>query len=396
MNAPYADVPEILVVDDDPALLRLMQLRLEGAGLRVRVADSGERALALLAVKRPRVVVTDLLMPGMDGMALFNAIRVENPALPVIILTAHGSIPEAVSAVKGGVFGFLAKPFDAPTLLTEIERALGAAGIPAGPTTDSQAWRAAILTRNPVMEEVLAKARLVASADAPVLICGDSGTGKELLARAIHAASPRAGGPFVAINCGAMPEALLESELFGHVRGAFTGAVRDHRGLLAEADGGTLLLDEIGDMPPALQVKLLPVLQEQAGPAGGQCATPAGQCAHRVSHASRSRCGTRAGAFPGGSLLSPERGESPVAAPLRATRGHTAFGGTLCERTRTTLREAAHGADAGVGGIAAAGALARQCPSALQRGGAGSCARDDALDIRNPCTSGDTARTVRV
>ena len=266
---------QILVVDDDPGLLRLMQLRLEAAGYGATLADSGERALAQLAVSRPQVVVTDLQMGGMDGITLFEAIRAENPALPVIILTAHGTIPDAVSAVKGGVFGYLTKPFDAKALLVEIERALAVSGVPNATGADDGAWRAAIITRNPAMEEVLAKARLVAAGDAAVLIQGESGTGKELLARAVHAASPRSNRPFVAINCAAIPEPLLESELFGHVKGAFTGAVRDNRGLFQTADGGTLLLDEIGDMPPALQVKLLRVLQEkQVRPVGGMQHVP--------------------------------------------------------------------------------------------------------------------------
>ena len=267
---------QVLVVDDDPGLLRLMQLRLEAAGYGATLADSGERALAQLAVSRPQVVVTDLQMGGMDGIALFEAIRAENPALPVIILTAHGTIPDAVSAVKGGVFGYLTKPFDAKALLVEIERALTVSGVaPNAMGVDDGAWRSAIITRNPAMEEVLAKARLVAAGDAAVLIQGESGTGKELLARAVHAASPRSSRPFVAINCAAIPEPLLESELFGHVKGAFTGAVRDNRGLFLSADGGTLLLDEIGDMPPALQVKLLRVLQEkQVRPVGGMQHVP--------------------------------------------------------------------------------------------------------------------------
>ncbi len=262
----------VLVVDDDPGLLRLMQLRLEAAGYGVTTADSGERALAQINVSRPGVVVTDLQMGGMDGIALFESIRAEHAALPVIMLTAHGTIPDAVAAVQGGVFGYLTKPFDAKVLLVEIERALAVSGVPKSnePGQDDSAWRAGIITRNPAMEEVLAKSRLVAAGDAAVLIQGESGTGKELLARAIHAASPRRDRPFVAINCAAIPEPLLESELFGHVKGAFTGAVRENRGLFQAADGGTLLLDEIGDMPPALQVKLLRVLQEkQVRPVGG-------------------------------------------------------------------------------------------------------------------------------
>jgi two-component system, NtrC family, response regulator GlrR len=246
--------PSILVVDDDPDLLRLMQIRLSAAGYAVTTAESAERALAQLAVARPRVVVTDLRMSGMDGMALFQSIQQQNAALPVIILTAHGTIPDAVAAVKSGLFGYLTKPFDARTLLTEIERAL-ALGRPTaeGHAEGDESWRKGIITRNPAMEEVLSKARLVADSDASVFIYGESGTGKELIARAIHNA----------INCGAIPEQLLESELFGHVKGSFTGAHRDHKGLFQTANKGTLFLDEIGDMPVPLQVKLLRVLQER-------------------------------------------------------------------------------------------------------------------------------------
>jgi two-component system response regulator GlrR len=261
---PTAQRANILVVDDDPDLLRLMQIRLTAAGYAVSTAESGERALVQASVARPQLLVTDLRMGGMDGMALFESIHSHNPTLPVIVLTAHGTIPDAVAAVKRGVFGYLTKPFDAKALLTEIERALTLSGdrAPAADGDDG-GWRAEIITRNPAMEDMLAKARLVADSDAGVFIYGDSGTGKELVARAIHRASPRSERPFVAINCGAIPEQLLESELFGHVRGAFTGAVRDNKGLFLAANRGTLFLDEIGDMPVALQVKLLRVLQER-------------------------------------------------------------------------------------------------------------------------------------
>jgi two-component system response regulator GlrR len=203
-------------------------------------------------------------MSGMDGMALFENIHKNHPALPVIILTAHGTIPDAVEATKRGVFGYLTKPFDSKELLAQIERALG---VSATRTTETdgqdQAWRSEIITRSPALESILAKAKLVAAIDASVLLRGDSGTGKELLARAIHRASSRADKPFAAVNCGAIPEQLLESELFGHARGAFTGAARDYKGLFLAADGGSVFLDEIGDMPLPLQVKLLRVLQEK-------------------------------------------------------------------------------------------------------------------------------------
>ena len=253
---------DILLVDDDPDLLRLISLRLTSAGYRVRTADSGETALATLAVLRPAVVVTDLRMPGIDGMQLFQAIHREHPALPVIILTAHGTIPDAVSATQRGVFGFLTKPFDSQDLLQKVAAAIKLSGDHREADAPDAEWRAGIVTRSPKMEDLLRQARLVAESDASVLIFGDSGTGKELLARAIHRASKRTAGPFVAVNCGAIPAELLESELFGHARGAFTGAVQAHRGLFQTADGGTLFLDEIGDMPLPLQVKLLRVLQE--------------------------------------------------------------------------------------------------------------------------------------
>ncbi|HSS47225.1 MAG TPA: sigma 54-interacting transcriptional regulator [Burkholderiales bacterium] len=266
----------ILLVDDDPGLLRLISLRLNASGYEVETAESGEQALARLSVSAPQLVITDLRMGGMDGIALFDAIHKVSPTLPVIILTAHGSIPEAVDATKRGVFGFLTKPFESKALLEQVEAALklgGAMGVSSG--EGDSVWRKDILTRSPVMENVLSQARLVAESDASVLIHGDSGTGKELLAQAIHRASARNGKPFVAINCGAIPENLLESELFGYSKGSFTGATQDRKGLFQAAHGGTLFLDEIGDMPLALQVKLLRVLQEkQLRPVGSTQSMP--------------------------------------------------------------------------------------------------------------------------
>ena len=265
---------DLLLVDDDPDLLKLISLRLTSAGYRVRTAESGEAALATMAVTRPALVITDLRMPGMDGLQLFETIHRQHPTMPVIILTAHGTIPDAVSATQRGVFGFLTKPFDSQDLLQKVAAAVALSGdSPSGASDDE--WRSGIITRSPVMEDLLRQARLVADSDASVLITGESGTGKELLAQAIHRASRRRARPYVAVNCGAIPGELLESELFGHARGAFTGAVQPHKGLFQAADGGTLLLDEIGDMPLPLQVKLLRVLQEsEVRPVGSTQAIP--------------------------------------------------------------------------------------------------------------------------
>ena len=256
----------LLVVDDDPDMLRLLSMRLASSNYQVTAVTSAESALTQLEIEHPQLVLSDVRLPGRDGLALFDEIRKRHPTLPVILLTAHGTIPDAVEATARGVFTYLTKPYDSRELLEKISQAL-ALGSPATPTSKGgadESWRAEIVSRSNRMSEVLAEARMIAQSDASVLLRGDSGAGKELLARAIHRASARASKPFVAVNCGAIPEALLESELFGHMKGAFTDAVANHKGLFQQADGGTLLLDEIGDMPPALQVKLLRVLQERA------------------------------------------------------------------------------------------------------------------------------------
>ncbi len=267
--------PRLLLVDDDTDLLRLLSMRLTACGYRVSTAETAEAALVRLAVERFSLVVSDVRLPDRDGLLLFEDIRRQHPALPVILLTAHGTIPDAVEATSRGVAGYLTKPFDSQALLAGIAQALSRAVPCGGGASADDRWRADLVSRSTRMNALLDEARLVAASDASVLIRGDSGTGKELLARAIHRASPRAAAPFVAINCGAIPEQLLESELFGHERGAFTGASTRRIGLFRAAHGGTLFLDEIGDMPPALQVKLLRVLQERVvRPVGATQAAP--------------------------------------------------------------------------------------------------------------------------
>lgn len=248
----------LLLVDDDPGLLKLLGMRLVSEGYSVVTAESGPEALRVLGREKVDLVISDLRMDEMDGLQLFSEIQKGHPGMPVIILTAHGSIPDAVAATQQGVFSFLTKPVDKDALYKAIDEALEQRS----PATD-EAWRQAIVTRSPLMLRLLEQGGMVAQSDVSVLINGQSGTGKEIVAQAIHNASPRHDKPFVAINCGALPEQLLESELFGHARGAFTGAVSNREGLFQAAEGGTLFLDEIGDMPVALQVKLLRVLQER-------------------------------------------------------------------------------------------------------------------------------------
>ena len=258
MNEPNVDKPQLLLVDDDKSLLRLLTIRLEGEGYQVTAVEDGQSALKKLQNDSYDVVLSDLRMPGLDGLSLFEEIMGIRKDIPVILMTAHGTIADAVSATQRGVFGFLPKPVDHDELRTLFQKAL----------SQSQAaqpgdWAKDIITRSPDMLNVLDQAYRIAQREVSVLISGASGTGKELLANAIHKASNRNNKPFVAINCGALPENLLESELFGHAKGAFTGAVSAHPGLFREADGGTLFLDEIGDMPMTLQVKLLRALQER-------------------------------------------------------------------------------------------------------------------------------------
>ncbi|MCF6264245.1 MAG: sigma 54-interacting transcriptional regulator [Xanthomonadales bacterium] len=256
---------KILLVDDDRGLLKLLSLRLEAADFLVETATSGRQALVKLEAFHPHLIITDLRMEEMDGLALFNAVQHKYPSLPVIILTAHGTIPDAIDATFKGVFSYLTKPFDSQQLISNIKSAIEQC-YPAMENANAKEgtdWRSEIMTQSPAMEELLKQSQRAAQSDVSIFIQSESGTGKELLARAIHKVSPRHEKPFVPINCAAIPDNLLESELFGHRKGSFTGADVNHTGLIEAANGGTLFLDEVGDMPIELQAKLLRVLQER-------------------------------------------------------------------------------------------------------------------------------------
>jgi two-component system response regulator HydG len=267
----------ILVVEDDESMLRFLMDELDEAGFEALGCSGAREALELVRVQAVEAIVTDLVMPGMKGDELLRELRAVAPGVPVVIMTAFGSIESAVDAMREGAYHYLTKPFRIEQLVGTLESALadGRLRRQLHELGDAGADRAGIVAHSPQMRRALDLIARAAPADTPVLILGESGTGKELLARALHTASPRHTRPFLAINCSAIPETLLESQLFGHRRGAFTDAREDHRGLFQEADGGTILLDEIGDMPRSLQAKLLRVLQQkEVHPLGAAAPVP--------------------------------------------------------------------------------------------------------------------------
>ncbi|OHU84340.1 MULTISPECIES: sigma-54-dependent transcriptional regulator [Pseudoalteromonas] len=259
----------ILLVDDDASLIELLAMRLEANNYHVLTAHRGTQALQILQQSVVDLVITDLRMAHMDGFELFENIKKNHVGLPVIMMTAHGSIPDAVDAMQQGFVSFLSKPIESKALLEAIENTLKNNKKRDGATNRNHFH--GLVYQSTAMHQVVQHIQALAPSQANILIQGASGTGKEVTANAIHKASNYCDGPFIAINCGAVPAHLLESELFGHKKGAFTGAMQDKVGLVQSANGGTLFLDEIGDMPMDLQVKLLRVLQERTvRPVGGQ------------------------------------------------------------------------------------------------------------------------------
>ncbi len=259
---------KLLVVDDDSNLLELIKMRLESAGYEVATALNEEEAITVVKEEAIPLSIVDLKLVRKDGISLMEELHSINPNMPVILLTAHGSIESAVEAMKKGAFDYLTKPFNPQELLVQVERALENRRL----TTEIERLKGLlkekydfqnIVAKSEKMQHVLEQVSHIAKTDSTVYIYGESGTGKELIAKALYLASERKDKPFVAINCAAIPETLLESELFGFEKGAFTGAIRDSKGLFAKAHQGTIFLDEIGDMPLSIQAKLLRVLQEQ-------------------------------------------------------------------------------------------------------------------------------------
>ena len=258
----------ILVIDDERDMLENCSRLLQLAGFEAFTLSEPRRAREVLSDLAPDALLLDLRMPGVDGMTVLTAVLAEDPALPVIIMTAFATVPSAVQAIREGAFDYLAKPFSAEQLSVAVERAVRYRGL----TIENRELRdrlgsgsglEAIVGSSPALARVLEQARKVGPSDAGVLITGESGTGKELLARCLHALSQRRAGPFIPIDSASLPEQLLETELFGHEKGAFTGAVARKTGLLVEATGGTAFLDEIGELSPTLQAKLLRTLEER-------------------------------------------------------------------------------------------------------------------------------------
>jgi len=254
----------ILVAEDEPTAREALRGLLEAEGYQVLTAPDGESALRAALERRPEVMLLDVRMPGMDGLSVQQRLREAEAGISVVVMTAYGGSSVAIEAMKQGAFDYLTKPVDAGRLLAVIQRALAARSLEAGAEAVGGLGRGPLVGDSAVMQEVYKRIGQYARSDATVLVRGESGTGKELVVDAIHQHSSRSGGPLVKINCAAIPEGLLEAELFGHERGAFTHALYRRVGRFEEADGGSLFLDEVGDLPAAIQAKLLRALQERS------------------------------------------------------------------------------------------------------------------------------------
>lgn len=256
-----SDGRQVLIVDDDPNILEVLEARLSAAGYVVHKAEDGQKALRLLKNIRVDILVSDMKMPAMSGLELLAQARIDHPRLPVIFLTAYGTIPDAVHAVKAGAIDYLIKPFDGRELVAKIKEILTSRAqlpLPASNGQDTFIWG-----KSPAMLELQRMLQKVAVSNANVLILGESGVGKECIAKSLHSSSNRRDNPYIVVDCGSTPSGILESELFGHVKGSFTHAIQDKKGLIEAANGGTLFLDEIGNISMEMQSRLLRFLEER-------------------------------------------------------------------------------------------------------------------------------------
>ncbi len=323
-HQPPRSVPvkPVWIVDDDRSIRWVLEKALAREGIPFKAFSSAYEVLQALAVSQPQVLVSDIRMPGESGLVLLNKVKESYPQIPVIIMTAYSDLDSAVAAFQGGAFEYLPKPFDVDHALALIRRAIAEMPVAAAAPAAGAAETPEMLGQAPAMQEVFRAIGRLSQSNVTVLITGESGTGKELVARALHRHSPRAKGPFVAINTAAIPKDLLESELFGHERGAFTGAQAQRRGRFEQAEGGTLFLDEIGDMPADLQVRLLRVLADgEYYRVGGHAPMKASVRDHRRD-APESRGARPPGIVPRGPAAPAQRRAPALAGAARARRGH--------------------------------------------------------------------------
>jgi len=326
----------VWIIDDDRSIRWVFEKALEREGIAHRTFGAAQDAIDALAQEAPQVVVSDIRMPGISGLAFMQQLKSRLPATPVIIMTAYSDLESAVAAFQGGAFEYLPKPFDVDHAVELVRRALDESRrqVEALPVEEEAPE---ILGQAPAMQEVFRAIGRLAQSHATVLITGESGTGKELVARALHRHSPRAPKAFIAINTAAIPKDLLESELFGHERGAFTGAQAMRRGRFEQAEGGTLFLDEIGDMPQELQTRLLRVLSDgQFYRVGGH--TPLAANVRVIRDPPGARGAREAGAVSRGPLPSPERDPAAPAVAAREARGHRRAGAPLPRQERARPR----------------------------------------------------------
>ena len=380
--------PTVLVADDDRSIRTVLTQALGRSGYQVRSTGNAATLWRWVEDGEGDLVITDVVMPDENGLDLIPRIRRIRPDLRVVVMSAQSTLMTAVKATQRGAFEYLPKPFDLQELLSVVGRALAVppqASRPAAEPRDADE-RLPLIGRSPAMQEIYRTIARLTTADLTVMINGESGTGKELVARALHDYGKRRAGPFVAINMAAIPRELIESELFGHERGAFTGATNRNQGRFEQANGGTLFLDEIGDMPPEAQTRLLRVLAGRRVHLGRRAPADQGECAHHRRHPSRPAQCDPPGPVPRGPVLSPERRADPPAAAARARRGHPAARAPL-PGARAGRRAAGEDARPARGRSAEALLLAGQCARTGEPdapAGRALPARDDRRGRRSP------------